>query len=115
VNVLDTCLAQIRGRGLRVVFPEGADERIVVAAQRLYDEGLAEAILVENPESSGRLDAYAALYLQGRSFATSTGTRTGHAASGQRKYRRTPVPRCLRQASNQAPSSLPVPRLRGRD
>jgi hypothetical protein len=48
------------------------------------------------------------------SFATSAGTRTGHAASGQRKHRRTPVPRCLRQASNQAPSSLPVPRLRGR-
>jgi phosphate acetyltransferase len=66
MNVLETCFAQIRGRGMRVVFPEGADARIVAAARRLRDEHLAEAILLENPESSGRLDAYAALYLQGR-------------------------------------------------
>jgi phosphate acetyltransferase len=66
MNVLDACLAQIRGRGLRVVFPEGADERIVAAARRLRDDGLAEPIVLEQPESSGRLDAYAALYQQGR-------------------------------------------------
>jgi len=33
---------------------------------------------------------------------------------GAGAHQGTPVPRCLRQASNQAPSSLPVPRLRGR-
>jgi len=64
VNVLETCLAQIRGRGMRIVFPEGTDERIIAAAQRLRDSGVAEPILLDNPESSTRLDAYAALYLQ---------------------------------------------------
>ncbi|HEX8009657.1 MAG TPA: phosphate acyltransferase [Casimicrobiaceae bacterium] len=66
MNVLEACLAQIRGRGKRVVFPEAADERIVAAARRLRDDGIADPILLENPESSGRLDAYAALYLQSR-------------------------------------------------
>ena len=66
MNVLETCFEQIRGRALRVVFPEGADERIVAAARRLRDEGLAEPILLEHPESSARLEAYAALYREGR-------------------------------------------------
>jgi phosphate acetyltransferase len=66
MNVLETCIAQIRGRGMRVVFPEGSDARIVAAARRLRDENLAEPILLEDPASSGRLDAYAALYLEGR-------------------------------------------------
>src|SRR5437867_1448889 len=66
MNILEKCLAQIRGRGMRVVFPEGTDERIVAAARRLRDEGLAEPILLEHPESSDRLDAYAELYLQSR-------------------------------------------------
>src|SRR5881397_3977007 len=64
MNVLETCLEQIRGRGMRVVFPEGTDERIIAAARRLRDNGVAEPILLENPESSARVDAYAALYLQ---------------------------------------------------
>jgi phosphate acetyltransferase len=66
MNVVETCLAQIRGRGLRVVFPEGEDERIVAAARCLRDQGVAEPILPAHPESSDRLDAYAALYLQRR-------------------------------------------------
>jgi phosphate acetyltransferase len=66
MNVLEICLAQIRGRGMRVVFPEASDERIVVAARRLRDEDLAKPILLQNPESSNQLDAYATLYLQGR-------------------------------------------------
>ena len=49
-----------------MVFPEGADERIVAAAQRLRDMDLAAPILLTNPESSDRLDAYAAAYLADR-------------------------------------------------
>ncbi len=64
MNVLEICLAQIRGRGMRVVFPEGTDARIIAAARRLRDEGIAEPILLEHPEASGWLDAYAELYLQ---------------------------------------------------
>jgi len=66
VSALATCCARIRGRGLRVVFPECADERIVAAAQRLRDLDLALPVLPANPESSDRLDAYAAAYLAGR-------------------------------------------------
>lgn len=66
MNVLDSAFAHIRGRGLRVVFPEAADERIVAAAQRLRNEGLAQPLLLQDPETSGRLDEYAALYIEGR-------------------------------------------------
>jgi len=66
MNVVETCLAQIRGRGMRVVFPEGTDERIVGAARHLRDKGFAEPILLDNTESSDRLDAYTALYLRDR-------------------------------------------------
>ena len=66
MNFLESCLARIRGRGMRVVFPEGADERIVAAAHRLRSEDLAESILLTETESSAALDDYAALYLQGR-------------------------------------------------
>jgi phosphate acetyltransferase len=66
MNVVETCLAQIRGRGMRVVFPEGTDERIVGAARHLRDEGFAEPILLDNTESSERLDTYTALYLRDR-------------------------------------------------
>jgi phosphate acetyltransferase len=66
LNALASCCARIRGRGLRVVFPEGADERIAAAAQRLRDLDLAVPVLPAHPESSDRLDAYAAAYLAGR-------------------------------------------------
>jgi phosphate acetyltransferase len=67
---LESCRAKIRGRGLKVVFPEAGDERIVEAARRLLDERLAEPILVEDPVATARLDAYAALYAQGRPDAS---------------------------------------------
>ena len=66
IDVLERCREKIRGRGLRVVFPETADERIVAAAQRLRDERLAEPILVDDPAASARLRRYADLYLQRR-------------------------------------------------
>ena len=66
MSILESCFEQIRGRGLRVVFPEASDERMAAAARRLHDERLAEAILILDPESSHRLDAYAALYREGR-------------------------------------------------
>lgn len=44
------------------MLPEVGDERIVEAARRLRDEGLAEPILPLDPASSPRLAAYAELY-----------------------------------------------------
>jgi len=66
MDILERCVARVRGRGLRVAFPEPGDERIVAAARRLREEGIAEPWLLEAPESAARLDAYAALYLEGR-------------------------------------------------
>ncbi len=66
LDILEACFEKIRGRGLRVAFPESADQRITAAAQRLRDARLAEPLLVARPEASDRLDAYAELYLQGR-------------------------------------------------
>ena len=47
MNVLEICFVKIRGRALRVVFPEGADERIRAAARILSEQGLAVPILVD--------------------------------------------------------------------
>jgi phosphate acetyltransferase len=66
VSVLEHCFHEIRGHGLRVVFPEAHDDRIVAAAKRLSEEGLAEPLLLERPETSDRLDAYTALYVEAR-------------------------------------------------
>ena len=70
MGVLEDCFERIRGRGMRVVFPEAGDERIVAAAQRLRSEKLAEPILLDRPQASARLDGYAALYRKGRPDAT---------------------------------------------
>jgi phosphate acetyltransferase len=50
------------------VLPETADQRIVEAARRLKDEGLAEPLLAY-PEESARLEHYASLYPGNRKIA----------------------------------------------
>ena len=66
MDILERCMARVRGRGLRVVFPEPGDERIAAAARRLREDGIAAPVLLEAPEAAARLDAYAKLYLEGR-------------------------------------------------
>lgn len=66
MDFLEYARSRIRGRGLRVVFPELADSRIAEAAQRLRDDDLAEAVPVEGAADDARLDRYAALYVEGR-------------------------------------------------
>ncbi len=87
-DIVDACKAQARGRGKRLVFPEGHDERIVAAARRLLDEQIAlpillgapaeieaaaarahvslDGIVTVDPQSSERLGAYASLYAASR-------------------------------------------------
>ncbi len=87
-DIVDACIAQARARAARVVFPEGGDERIVAAARRLKDEGIAAPVLLGtradldaaasragvaldgliliDPHQSAQLDAYAAMYAAGR-------------------------------------------------
>ena len=88
IDVIDACIARARAGGKRPVFPEGHDERIVAAARRLKDIGIATPVLIGargevgaaaaragvsldgitvlEPAESVRLEAYAALYSGGR-------------------------------------------------
>ena len=90
-DVLEACVAQARARRGRLVFPEGQDERIVAAARKLKDEGIATPVLLGapegiraaaeragvalegiellDPEQSHRLKAYADLYAVSRPTA----------------------------------------------
>ena len=49
-NILDACYARARACPRPVVFPEGGDERIVAAARRLKDEGIALPVLLGTPD-----------------------------------------------------------------
>jgi phosphate acetyltransferase len=62
VDILERLFERARRRRRRIVLPEVGDERILEAARKLKDEGLAEPILPLEPETSPRLRTYAELY-----------------------------------------------------
>jgi len=62
VDILEKLFARARRSPRRIVLPEVGDERIIEAARRLEEQGLAEPILPRDPESDPRLGHYAALY-----------------------------------------------------
>ena len=88
MGIVARLIAQAKQRRRTVVLPEGDDPRILEAARRLHDEGIARPILIGaraaledaagstgvsldgmesvEPAESGALDAYAALYVEGR-------------------------------------------------
>ena len=88
MDLVERLVAQAKQRRRTVVLPEGDDPRILQAARRLHDEGIARPILIGaraameeaaasaavslaaiesvTPAESDALDAYAALYLEGR-------------------------------------------------
>ncbi len=87
MDLVERLVAQAKQRRRTIVLPEGDDSRILQAARRLHDEGIARPILIGAraaleeaaaaavsldeiesvaPAESGALDAYAALYLEGR-------------------------------------------------
>jgi len=88
MHIIESCLAQARRSRKRLVLPEGHDERIVRAARRLQDDGVARPILLgtpdelraaaqragvsleditaTDPKQSGRIGAYGELYSAGR-------------------------------------------------
>ena len=49
MNIIDHYIDKVRGNGQRVVLPEGGDVRILKAARRLKDEGIAHPILLGEP------------------------------------------------------------------
>lgn len=87
-SIIDRIVMTATRRRLSVVFPEGTEERILRAARRLLDDGIAEPILLGaseafaasasqagvsleglrriDPETDARLDSYAASYAAGR-------------------------------------------------
>lgn len=50
MDILGASKAAISGRGLKVALPEAEDERILHAAQRLSEAGLARPVLVGKPD-----------------------------------------------------------------
>jgi phosphate acetyltransferase len=50
MHIIESCLAQARRSCKRLVLPEGHDERIVRAARRLQDDGVARPILLGGPD-----------------------------------------------------------------
>ena len=46
MDVIGNFIAQAKTRNLTVVLPEGADGRILAAARRLKDEGIARPVLL---------------------------------------------------------------------
>jgi len=53
----------------RIVFPEAEDARVVAAARRIREEGIAEPILLDTAATPDQVDALAAVYLQVREDA----------------------------------------------
>ena len=88
MNLIEQLIERAKSRRRSVVLPEGEDPRIVQAARRLHDEGIARPILIGeratleaaaasvgvsldpietvSPAASGSLDTYASLYVKGR-------------------------------------------------
>ena len=62
MDILERLFERARRQRRRIVLPEVGDERILEAARRLKDEGIAEPILPLDPETNPRLGAYAELY-----------------------------------------------------
>lgn len=88
MSVLSRFMESAKQRSLTVVLPEGHDDRMIAAARRMKDEGIAHAILLGDPATieaqaasagigldgieiiqpgeSDKLDEYTAAYVQGR-------------------------------------------------
>ena len=92
MDIADRLAAQAKERRRSVALPEGEDARILQAARRLHDEGIARPVLIGArdaleeaaaaagvsldaiesvaPGTNAALDAYAALYVEGRPRAS---------------------------------------------
>ena len=50
MGLIDRFVEQAKRAKKRIVFPEGEDERIVQAAQRLASDGIADPIVITSPK-----------------------------------------------------------------
>lgn len=53
MSFMENCRNKVRGRGLRIVYPEGQDERAVAAALQMKREDLGTPILLGAPPQEG--------------------------------------------------------------
>lgn len=65
MDVIEQFVSEARGRGGRVVLPEGCDRRVLRAARRLADEKLALPILLGAPEAIAQAAVEAGIKLDG--------------------------------------------------
>ena len=65
MDVIGNFIAQAKTRNLTVVLPEGADGRILAAARRLKDEGIARPVLLGKGEELAKAAAEANVALDG--------------------------------------------------
>ena len=54
MDIIASCRAAVKGRGLRVVLPEGEDERILAAASEIAREALARPIVLADDAEAAR-------------------------------------------------------------
>ena len=88
MDIIERLIASAKARNRSLALPEGHDERILLAARRLHDDGVANAIVmgapdeleraagkagvsldgmtIVDPRNSEKLDAYAWSYIAGR-------------------------------------------------
>ncbi len=65
MDIIEVFKAKARGKNLSVVLPEGRDERVIQAATRLRDEGLARPIVLGSREQIDAATAKAGVALNG--------------------------------------------------
>lgn len=70
MGVIDEAKAKIKGRGLKLVMPEGEDERVQHAAERLRAEGLAQPIVFGTGDVPEPEDRHIALLQERRGKLT---------------------------------------------
>jgi len=88
MSMIEKCIEAAKARSLSVVLPESGDERMLAAARRLVDEGIARPILIGKPDDvataakeagvaldgieiidskeSDKTDAYTSIYMERR-------------------------------------------------
>ena len=65
MDIVGSFTEKVRGENLSVVLPEGRDERVIQAARRLVDEGIARPIVLGQPEQIAESTEKAGVSLDG--------------------------------------------------
>jgi phosphate acetyltransferase len=65
VDIIEVFKAKARRKSLSVVLPEGRDERVIQAARRLRDEGIARPMVLGSPEQIQAATSVAGVALDG--------------------------------------------------